>query len=331
MNNFKQEKTYDEQANKAGNWAITTGRSRFWKQVGEVQNESQYSVRTFDCYPDVAAYLLDLNTFDRQRNLSQGNVERFKLALVENSFAVGSMIRLTWDANKWVLTDGQHRLFAIMESGLAAPMTALFCYEPINKEYASIDSVGMLRSKRNVAVSYGFKYTEEFTGRTLDRFLSACGIIEANFSTSSATMIDKLSNARFAEGFVKEMDLVKEWAQGSGVLTHQRGGSIKAPILAVALVTIKHAPIETAKDFWLNAFQNDGLRRRDARRLMNDEIVQSSGDGRAASSGFARRAANLWNWYVSGKGELDKVYTPAKMPDIALTPYPLKNKANNSL
>ncbi len=106
---------------------------------------------------------------------------------------------------------------------------------------------------------------------------------------------------------------------------------MKAPILAVALVTIKHAPIETAKDFWLNAFQNDGLRRRDVRRLMNEEIVQSSSDGGAATSALIRRSANLWNWYVAGKGELDKVYTPAKMPDIALTPYPLKNKANNSL
>lgn len=246
--------------------------------------------------------------------------------LKHDNFSVGSMIRLTWYENDWVLIDGQHRLFAISELGMAAPMTALFCHEPISEEYAKCDSVGELRSKRQSAISYGMRYTEIFSGRTLDRFLAACGIIESNFQSNSK-LVDKLNNAKFADTFTDEMALLVEWGKGSGVFSQHHGGSMKAPIIAVALVTTKYAPRAIAKDFWLNAFHNDGLKKLDPRRRMNEEITKSTAGGGSGTRDLMKKTAYIWNWYVLQRGrELTRIEIPDKMPHIELTEYPLKDE-----
>lgn len=314
---------------------LKTGESRFWAQVGIIQKEGsiEYKVAPFKCYPDIASYLLSLNTFDRQRNLSSRNVDKFAQALRNDSFSPGSAIRLTWHMGRWVLTDGQHRLFAIVESGIAADMTVLFVFRDIHVEYATVDSIGGLRSPREVALAYGFKYTEEITARNLDRFLSASGIIYANFLQNNSVVKDKLEVSRFAESenFPDSMRMLREWAEGSAIFG-SGGGSIKASVLAVALVTTKYAPLAISSDFWRNVFQNDGLKRRDVRRLLNEVItLPSRRGGESSQYEIVKIASNLWNAHVEGRGELDKVYTPKTMPNIKLTPYPLKTAEQKSL
>lgn len=309
-----------------------TGEERFWRQIGHIKRDEgvECSVSAFKCYPDVAEYLLSLNTFDRQRNLSDRSVAKFVKALHEDSFAPGSMIRLTWSFGRWVLTDGQHRLHAIAESGLAVNLTALFVFRDINVEYATVDSIGGLRSPREIAIAYGHQYCETITGRNLDRFLSACKIIDSNFQSNNHAAADKLHVTKFAADYVDAMTALKEWGAGSSIFGGTTG-AIKASVLSVALITVKYAPSVIAEEFWVNAFQNDGLRRRDVRRLLNEIITASTHGGIGEQHEIVKITANLWNSYVDGKKELDKVYTPKTMPEIKLTPYPLKDKEQKSL
>lgn len=314
----------------SGTIDIQSGKAQFWRQIGKLGNDAAFDVFRFRCYPNVAQYLLSINTFENQRRISSNTVEHFCDILTAGNFFFGSTIRLAQDSNgRWTLTDGQHRLAAIVASGIAAEMVAVFSNDEIHHEYASVDSGGRNRSLQDAIRAYGFEFTKTMPQRDQRRFEPACKIIRDDFVLVNKRA-DSLAVGLFAEGFSAEMSALIKWANKTKTFAHGPHGSMKVPMLAVALVTVRHAPT-IAEEFWRKAFENDGLGRYDVRRHMSDLILSPYGGGYSKQQEFLDRTTYLWNLFVLGQREMK---TWRGLPDspqcILRTPYPKRLNCNEN-
>lgn len=306
----------------SGTIDIASGKSQFWRQIGKLNEGLAFEVFPFKCYPSVAEYLLSTNTFENQRNMSKNTVAVFSNILKAGNFVSGSVIRLARDVNgRWTLTDGQHRLSAIACSGVAAEMVVLFSYDEIHHEYASVDSGGRPRSLRDAHIAYGFEYTKTMPQSNQRRFSSACRMIHADFEFRDECA-DKLEIGVFSEEFTDQMSLLTQWATRTKVFAHGKHGSMKVPMLAIALATVKHCPV-VAEDFWRKAFENDGLGRYDVRRQLHDLIVMPYGGGHAKQGEYFRKTVHLWNLFYMGERDMKTWHGLAdEIVCINGTPYP---------
>lgn len=74
--------------------------------------------------PEVAAELLALN-FDRNRNVTPTAIKRYSRLICEDKWLLAEPIKLSTDGR---LIDGQHRLNAVISSGVAAPFIVVTGY-----------------------------------------------------------------------------------------------------------------------------------------------------------------------------------------------------------
>ena len=94
--------------------------------------------------PEMATSLLDQNTSNRP--LSQSNVDFFVGLLKRGEFRCTHQgIAIDWDN---ILQDGQHRLYAIVESGVSADVMLATNCDPAN--FASIDTGGRKRTASDI-------------------------------------------------------------------------------------------------------------------------------------------------------------------------------------
>ena len=99
--------------------------------------------KTLDITPDMAAKMLELNSMNR--NISQLNVTRYANDMASGAWDQnGETIKVAEDGT---ILDGQHRLWAIIESGVT--VTMIVVYNVQKKAIGSIDS-GIIRYFRDL-------------------------------------------------------------------------------------------------------------------------------------------------------------------------------------
>ena len=76
--------------------------------------------------PEIAKEILRTHN-ERNRPFSRGYVEQFKEAIREGQFKEVNAITIDWNGN---LLDGQHRLKAVVETGIPVYMTIIFGQDP---------------------------------------------------------------------------------------------------------------------------------------------------------------------------------------------------------
>ena len=90
--------------------------------------------KTLDITPDMAAQMLERNTMNR--NISQLNVTRYANDMASGAWEQnGETIKIAEDGT---ILDGQHRLWAIIESGVT--VTMIVVYNVRKEAVGSIDS-----------------------------------------------------------------------------------------------------------------------------------------------------------------------------------------------
>lgn len=104
-----------------------------------------------DVTPDMAAEMIEHNTMNR--NISQLNVKRYAQAMQSGEWEQnGQTITIAEDGT---ILDGQHRLWAIIESGMT--ITFLIVYNVRKEAIATIDS-GVIRTFKHLLQIKGSKH-----------------------------------------------------------------------------------------------------------------------------------------------------------------------------
>ena len=252
--------------------------------------------------PEIAAEWLSKNTFENQRKTLGKHIKFLTETIRQGQFDTGSPIRFAvYNQIHW-LVDGQHRLSAIIASGIpsiACVVIKTHCQE-----------------ERDVAELYA--RIDRGRGRSLVDALRGLGL--TNSGVLNHTQINWLGAALTLisvglRGHVNGSDyesrspefrakLISEWEQyGQQFFAATDGSSdgrlfTRREVVAVGLITLADAH-EMAMQFWRGAAMDDGLSANDPRkhllRILRTVAPTANGAGMLAHS-----VATCWNAWQRG-------------------------------
>ncbi len=225
--------------------------------------------------PEIAASYLQCNS-ERQRKISRNTVEKYANDLLNGRWRTnGGPIRFDWDGN---LIDGQHRLTAVVETGVSITEFVIWNLDP--KAFETIDQ-GRVRSLGTV-IGAG---TKEAT--------IARAIVTYETTESVAKAISGSGNYRVTA------PMVGEWYLANENLVQ----TIKSVYNRLRLKTEKLSMVATAVSF--RAMQLKGI---NADRVADDLCTAFTKDATARANIFARRMP-----YINSKNGKDARIATAKM------------------
>ena len=234
---------------------------------------------SYEITPAIAKEWLVRFRYDGQRQLSQSHV-CFLADQIEAGRLRFSSLRLTGYPGeelgadgkpkmRWFLTNGQHRLEAVIENGqmvrFGVERVKVATYADVARDYAEQDNIRN-RSASDSFVALGIGEREDLLKSQVSALHRAVRIIASDFSLTSKQI--RAFKSRVAEGEAMapwlpsavEFFKAVENSPNAALLLH-------APVMAPALATFEAAP-EAAIEFWATMAADDGLRAGDARRTL---------------------------------------------------------------
>lgn len=256
--------------------------------------------------PTLAADWLNRYRFDGQRPLRLGRLERLVLEIKEGRFNT-SEIRLVHVEDRAYLTNGQHRLHAVIKTGQSILCTVLHHIghnmEDVIEDYNRVDTMPARTDAEQLAAT-GLVGTTGLTPSSLNKLSQALvpiigGFVGRSFSSSGTDPYAKSMAVR-QEAIADFADSAQRFNDAlfgcDGALTRRLR---QRAVMSVALVTLQEQP-DAAYEFWKSTAENDGLRRGDPRHTLLRFLTASTlHSNRGAHT--ARSVATAWNAYTRGQ------------------------------
>lgn len=265
--------------------------------------------------PELAKRLLETMQFDGQRRLRLGWVNVLAEEMCRGKFRPKTQIFIANYNDTQTLIDGQHRLRAVIQSGVPIEFDVVETEVRDATELADLYSttdIGGRRTDADKLRPYGLE--------------SAYGITETHLAKLSATVKFMLTGCMAAGGPAKIhqtrplMDIYAPYLrQYLSVRDHCHpgarvwSGSLRSPTLALALLSLRFSAAkigqEQVRTFWTGALLDDGLRQGDPRKVAYQHItearLQTVGLGQRNQSVSAARSFRLlsscFNAYATGR------------------------------
>lgn len=270
--------------------------------------------------PEVAAQWLQQYTYDNQRAVRAKRVEHIKEMIQKGIFDL-SEIRICYVGERGYLTNGQHRMHAVIQMGVSVDVivTRRFCstMEEVALDYATHDARPAIRSYSDIYQAHDLDEETGLTPAQVRILASAAAYVAANFHQMDVT--------RSAEARV---DLVRSWAPAGRAffqaISPGSAGMKKklstGAVLGVALATFHYCP-DKAEPFWSRIASNDrlepGTPEHSIYRWLDENIITASVYNRVT-----RSVAAAWNAYHDGRPlTLIKVPNPTASVVIRGTPF----------
>lgn len=254
----------------------------------------------------LAARILEEACYERQRPLRTDQLKLLASKMTRRVFHPSSTISFGLLKGRLYLINGQHRMSAVAETGLAQSFHV--AVEPVETEAA-------------LHALY-WTYDRGVANRSPHDVLTAAGVAEKVGLTrtmASATynamplIINRFQRPRYQTdpvGARCDDARLKAAAQWWGVASQYEAlasnaygpllRKLKNPqVVAVALVTLRYQP-EKAAAFWEGIAKNDGLRLGDARKALVDTLMGDSHNGSAMR--LAGLTSVAWNKWFAGDG-----------------------------
>ncbi len=263
--------------------------------------------------PDKANAILSRMPYEHQRNIARRSVEFLAEEMRRGAFKQDTPIELSSanGSNSWMLTDGQHRLSAVVASGkeqrFVVVRRRLQSDDEIAMDYTRTDK-GRIRSVFDDYKVLSIDTELGLTQTQVNKFGAAVNMIINGFSSPRGKIHtdDRLR-------LMREYDTA--YADFLEIAVNCSGGMRKAiersATLAVALVTHRYSVKSYGKrveEFWTGAIWDDGLRIGDPRKTANRHLLETSMAGGGANSQYtvsaaysARFLATCFNSFVAGE------------------------------
>lgn len=273
------------------------------------------SVQVMTVTPSMAAEWLASSQFEHQRSKRQWHIDYLAQEMKKGRFLPGTQIRFSVYDGQYRIIDGQHRLSAVIKSGIPQMFSVLWMPEDPSISYGHLD-IGVGRTVQDM---YSAIQLSEETGigkDLLSRVGSAVKFIDGNF-VAAKSKSDKLSpdeQANLIRSYSKAANNFAEVT--AGVPAEMKSGISRVATLSIALVTFRFAAeslgTDKVEEFWIGVAFDDGLSIGDPRKTANRHILTTSmvGGSTAHSSSSktmwsasysARYLANCWNAWVEGR------------------------------
>lgn len=262
---------------------------------------------------------LILTNAEMQRALSNVQVGLFAKALELGEFFDGSTIRFAWDGKKYHLVDGQHRIEAVIKSGIPATFNVVVACEDPRPAYAKQDSIGRKRTLANAIQAMRQETAEGMSSTQLNAYTAALKVILTDFPDRDEKMVVSGSLYKMFDEYLDARRIIESAPKMHA--NFKTRGIYKATVYAVALVTARYAEEKTVRDFWGQVVDDNGLMRDDPRKKLNQFLSVSALGGGSMRLKARIAATKCWNAFVAGR-QMKMLKFTGRRIKIALTPYP---------
>ena len=252
-------------------------------------------------YPDVAAAILATTNYEHQRKIKPFRLHRHKTTIARGQWDSDNTIRFARFGGRLTLVDGQHRLTAIVETGVPCAFVVVISdvssAAEIHRMYSRIDVDG------NRSVADVLNAADPTAGREVSYEMrrgayKAMDILANDFphrrlkvgEAELVTKEDRVNCMTFWLDELEDYDAIVRGAQSQLRYPMRQPG-----IIAVALATFKHQPAK-AQMFWQAVAENKLLKPGDPEQALVNFLLTSRKDDAAKVS--ERYTAQVWNaWY----------------------------------
>lgn len=260
--------------------------------------------------PEDAQFMLDRYEYDGQRNVRPSNETFLVSEMTNGHFLPCSVITIVFNDGQTYLTDGRHRLRAVVKSGTAQWFWVLTLFGVEPKDVYTVQDAGSARTMRDVVRALGVMDDIDIPVVGNDSIVTAARQLSQPYILSNS--IPK-SNAQDLAAMLLEwapyMQMYGEALLGGGPTARMMRSS---PFIVAGAVTFRYRPRE-AQQFWSGIAQDDGLSRYDARKRIVGFLLDSESILRVNFGGNAikhyRVLAYYWNKFLKGE-EVKRVPNP---------------------
>lgn len=276
--------------------------------------------------PEIAQAFLACN-FDKQRRVDYQSVHSLARAMKSGQFTTNT-IKFAILNSQRVMTNGQHTLLAVIESGSTVllpvadfvvdsqdDIAKLYFHEDTQRRRNFGDSIRALALPESLKVS----------PTDIKRCASALKWIKGSFGVVRQTM-NSISYDDFHEWvplWINEAKLIS--AAISPCENDIRNMITAQSLYSVALITARYRP-DMAVEFWKQVAQDDKLERYDPRKTIRNWCIANraiaSNDYRISGYVVSRAAILAWNAWIDGRTlRYINVKEKAGIVSIYGTPY----------
>lgn len=249
--------------------------------------------------PDVATQWLKNYAFAGQRKVNDTHVSFLANEIIAGRFQTSEMRLVHTDA-RTALTNGQHRLRAVLRSNL--PIRANVFHVSGGPEVAEVDyqstDIGRQRTMQERYSAGTLEWRKRMNARHFNELSAAMAPIIGGFTPGSFAgshpVARSLGNRVEAMEFwlpeaFKFLEIAHGMSENSDIVIGRRA------VFSVVLVTLKFQP-EKAVDFWGGLMADDGLARFDQRKVLLG-FLRSNRARSLKSHVYPRYVALAWNAY----------------------------------
>lgn len=260
---------------------------------------------------EIAKTILSDRNYENQRRLKPSSVSQYAESMEMDDWSEISIIRFgcSTENSQWRLTDGQHRLHAIVKSNL--PQTFKIEFDTFESEldlkeaYGKMDR-GVPRTDMDAMLVYG---DSRLAPGEMNRFIAAIKLIDSGFT---ARRIEKFPATRLRKLFVEWEPYavkVQELRSQCNVSRDVREPLRRSSMISVFMFLIRYAKKQSqAESFIRSIYEDSGLITNDPRKHVVEMVkkfnVRNGRNFNAVtldSRDLAGFTIACWNLFASGK------------------------------
>ena len=286
-----------------------------------------------DC--EKANELLTFNTFDKQRNLREQKRDHYAQQMKDGDWqpgADGGIQLARTGSGVWELMNGQHRLHAVIASGVSVPfLITEYTFTSERDKYAFFASVdqGAKRTESDALLALGVQSTlVGVDKKTIRTATSSVKAIEMNFRPKGGNMHNANPHTNTTGGVKRVLDAFSDpiRATASALLGNKvlSRTVLNSSAFGIALLTFTYAP-EEAQEFWPEVIDPNVLTKGTSQYALNQYLFTHTPSSEGIDT-YPFCVANAWNAFAEGRGiELLKKGSNQTNIRVACTPMDGKN------
>lgn len=284
----------------------------------------QFETMKVTITPQRAEDILTRFMFHLQRTKRPRDIKKYARSMSNGEWQSGGDIHVAVVEGKSYLINGQHRMSAIVLSGVTLTFNAVVYHCDDEKQAIRLYYVLDVPIVRGNAVAFDVTGIAEQVGVSksmISKAASALRIIEGKFGSNP-----------FALTTDETLDLLCQWKSEIALWSSTVGSSRTArhasvaPVMSVGLITFRHTP-QKAIEFWRCVGRMTDLTEGTPEYLLaqfinGDEGVRQ-GVVKTGAPMYCRKVANAWNSYYAGisKKQQLRILDPSRPIVIAGSPY----------
>lgn len=276
------------------------------------------------------------HAFENQRALRPATVARYAQIMRRGTWDADGLLRLCMVEDQEYLIDGQHRLAAVVKSGI--PQMFLIQRQTVPdietaaRIYTLIDK-GLARTIADDLRALGVADTFQLTHTQANALAAGVALISSGFRKTDQKVLHPDDRMRMMEEYLPAYHKYLRVTSGAERIIRRR--LERSATVAVGIVTFRYSILEysTVPDFWSGVAFDDGVPANDPRKYCNRHLMLVGMTGGGASSDrfikhktsavSAREIASYFNAYVEQREvkQSAKVLDPYKPIVIAGSPF----------